>query len=43
MLDYLQNIELTAKSIAKQTDIDELSKAVNHSIMNKVKIQRGQQ
>ena len=42
MLDYLQYKELTAKSKAKQTDVDELSQAVNRSIMNKVKIQRGQ-
>jgi hypothetical protein len=42
MLDYLQFKELTAKSKAKQTDVDELSQIVNRSIMNKVKIQRGQ-
>jgi len=42
MLDYLQYKELTAKSKAKQTDVDELSQAVNRSIMNKVNIQRGQ-
>jgi hypothetical protein len=42
MLDYLQYKELTAKTMAKQSDVDELSKAVNRSIMNKVKIQRGQ-
>jgi hypothetical protein len=42
MLDYLQYKELTAKTMANQSDVDELSKAVNRSIMNKVKIQRGQ-
>ncbi|MEI6436588.1 MAG: hypothetical protein WCP32_17310 [Bacteroidota bacterium] len=41
MLDYLQYKELTAKTKAKQSDVDELSKAVNCSIMEKVKIQRG--
>jgi hypothetical protein len=41
MLDYLKYKELTAKSKAKQTDVDELSQAVNRSIMNKVKIQWG--
>ncbi len=39
MPDYLQYKELTAKTTAKQANVDELSKAVNLSIMNKVKIQ----
>ena len=41
MLDYLRYKELTAKSMAKQVDVDELSKAVNKSMMTKVKIHRG--
>lgn len=41
MLDYLRYKELTAKSIAKQVDVDELSNAVNESIMTKVKTHRG--
>jgi hypothetical protein len=42
MLDYLHYKELTAKSLAKQADVDDLSKEVNRSIMNKVKLQRKQ-
>jgi len=41
MLDFLQYKELTAKSKAKQSDVDELSKTVNDSIWNKVKASRG--
>lgn len=41
MLDFLQYKELTAKSKAKQTDIEELSKTVNKSIWTKVKARRG--
>ncbi|MBA4408304.1 MAG: hypothetical protein Q8S54_19965 [Bacteroidota bacterium] len=41
MLDFLQYKELTAKSKAKQTDVDELSKEVNKSIWTKVKARRG--
>lgn len=41
MLDFLQYKELTAKSKAKKTDVDELSKAVNKSIWTKVKARRG--
>lgn len=41
MLDFLQYKELTAKSKAKQTDVEELSKAVNKSIWTKVKARRG--
>lgn len=41
MLEYLQYKELTAKSKAKQSDVDELSKAVNKSIWTKIKAQRG--
>ena len=37
MLDFLHYKELTAKSKAKQTDADELSRAVNKSIWTKVK------
>jgi hypothetical protein len=43
MLDYLQYKELTAKSKAKQSDVDELSKTVNKSIWTKVKARRGLQ
>lgn len=41
MLDFLQYKELTAKSKAKQSDVDELSKSVNKSIWTKVKDSRG--
>jgi hypothetical protein len=41
MLDFLQYKEMTAKSKAKQTDVDELSKEVNRSIWTKVKARRG--
>ena len=41
MLDFLQYKELTAKSKAKQPDVDELSESVNKSIWNKVKASRG--
>lgn len=41
MLDFLQYKELTAKSEAKQSDADELSKKVNKSIWTKVKARRG--
>ena len=41
MLDFLQYKELTAKSEAKQTDVDQLSKEVNRSIWTKVKTRRG--
>jgi hypothetical protein len=41
MLDFLQYKELTAKSKAKQTDVDELSKEVNESMWTKVKARRG--
>lgn len=41
MLDFLQYKELTAKSAAKQTDVDKLSKEVNSSIWTKVKTRRG--
>jgi hypothetical protein len=41
MLDYLKYKELTAKSKAKQSDVDELSKVVNKSIWAKVKTSRG--
>ncbi len=40
MLDYLQYKELTAKSEATQSDVDELSKVVNKSIWTKIKAQR---
>ena len=40
MLDFLQYKELTAKSNAKQSDVDELSESVNKSIWNKVKASR---
>jgi len=41
MLDFLQYKELTAESKAKQSDVDDLSEAVNKSIWNKVKASRG--
>ena len=41
MLDFLQYKELTAKSKAKQSYVDELSESVNKSIWNKVKASRG--
>ncbi len=41
MLDFLQYKELTAKSKAKSSDVDELSESVNKSIWNKVKASRG--
>jgi hypothetical protein len=37
MIDYLRYKELTASSVAKQSDVDELSKTVNRSIWSKVK------
>ncbi len=40
MLDFLQYKELTAKSTAKQSDVDKLSKSVNKSIWAKVKTSR---
>ena len=43
MLDFLEYKELTAKSKAKQVDVDELSKAVNKSMWTKVKARRGLQ
>ncbi|MDP2887836.1 MAG: hypothetical protein Q8P34_02570 [Bacteroidota bacterium] len=41
MLDFLQYKELTAKSEAKQSDVDKLTKDVNKSIWTKVKARRG--
>lgn len=41
MLDFLQYKELTAKSTAKQSDVDKLSKSINKSIWAKVKTSRG--
>jgi hypothetical protein len=41
MIDYLRYKELTAKSKAKQSDVDELAKIVNKSIWDKVKASRG--
>lgn len=40
MLDYLEYKEDTAKTKAKQKDVDELSKTVNKSIWKKIKDQR---
>jgi hypothetical protein len=40
MLDYLEYKENTAKTKAKQKDVDELSKTVNKSIWKKIKDQR---
>lgn len=36
MLDYLEYKELVSKSKAKQSDIDDLAKEVNRSMMEKV-------
>lgn len=41
MLDFIEYKELTAKSQAKQSDVDELSKAINKSIWKKIKNRRG--
>ena len=41
MIDFLQYKEVTAKSKAKQSDVDVLSKIVNKSMMSKVKARRG--
>jgi hypothetical protein len=41
MIDYLRYKELTAKSKAKQSDVDKLAKEVNKSIWTKVKASRG--
>lgn len=40
MIDFLQYKELTAKSKAKQSDVDELSKKANKSMWAKVKSSR---
>ncbi|MBN2819890.1 MAG: hypothetical protein JXP36_13010 [Bacteroidales bacterium] len=40
MLDYLEYKENTARTKAKQKDVDELSKSVNRSIWKKIKDQR---
>ncbi len=40
MLDYLEYKELVSKSKAKQSDIDELAKLVNRSMMEKVRKSR---
>lgn len=37
MLDYLEYKEIVSKSQAKQKDIDELAKQINHSMMEKVR------
>jgi hypothetical protein len=37
MLDYLEYKELVSKSKANQNDIDELSKIVNRSMMEKIR------
>jgi len=37
MLDYLEYKELVSKSKAKQSDIDDLAKQVNHAMMEKVR------
>jgi hypothetical protein len=40
MIDYLRYKELTSKSKAKQSDVNELTKEVNKTIWTKVKKQR---
>ena len=41
MLDYLKYKEQTAKSKASPSDVDKLSKEINKTIWNKVKVRRG--
>ena len=41
MLDYLQYKELTAKSAAAQSDVDQLTKLVNKSLWTKIKANKG--
>jgi hypothetical protein len=41
MLDYLQYKELTAKSAATQSDVDQLTKLVNKSLWTKIKANKG--
>jgi hypothetical protein len=40
MLDFLEYKEMVSKSKAKQSDIDELAKLVNHSMREKVRKSR---
>jgi len=40
MLDYLHYKEMTAKSMAKQSDVNALSKEVNQSMVAKIKKER---
>lgn len=40
MLDYLRYKEMTAKSKAKQAEVDELAKDVNKLMVDKVKKER---
>lgn len=41
MLDFLEYKEITAKSEAKHSDVEELSKVINKSIWAKIKDRRG--
>lgn len=41
MLDYLEYLESTTGTKAKQKDVDELSKIVNKNIWRKIKSKRG--
>jgi len=41
MLDYLQYKELTAKSAATQSNVDQLAKLVNKSLWTKIKANKG--
>ncbi len=41
MLDYLEYLESTTGTKAKQKDVDELSKIVNKNIWQKIKSKRG--
>lgn len=41
MLDYLEYVETTSGTKAKQKDVDELSDVINKSIWSKIKSQRG--
>ena len=40
MLDYLEYIEASSGTKAKQKDVDKISETINKSIWNKIKTQR---
>ncbi len=41
MIDYLRFKEITSKSVAKQKDVDVLTKEANRSMWTKIKGERG--